>query len=253
MLEEMGFEIESSHHESAPAQHEIDFKEGEAMRIADMIQTFRFAVRSIAKRFGLYATFMPKPKTDVAGSGMHINFALIRDGKNVFRSENGGITEEARYFIGGLLAHADALAAVANPTVNSYKRLAGGYRSCDTLRWACKGEKTLIKLNEDIDDTKIELRFPDGSANPYLLFACALAAGMEGIKNMTEPGEEMGGKDVLPDNIREAVGRLQKDETLNTVLGRDFVNVLAEIKNAEWSDFMSEVSEWELARYLNKI
>ena len=257
MLEEMGFEVESSHHEHAPAQHEIDFKEAEALETADNIQTFRFAVRSIAKRFGLYATFMPKPKTDVAGSAMHLNFTLLKDGRNVF-NRNGTESEEARFFIGGILKHARGLAAIANPIVNSYKRLLG-CSAPNEINWSDKGEKSLIRLHRGGEETKVELRFPDGASNPYLLLAVCIAAGMDGIKNKIDPGEAARCKDGLnnfekmPIDLKEAVDCLQSDPVLIAALGEEFAKVYADIKYREWGDFMSDVSAWEIDHYLNRI
>ena len=259
MLEEMGFEVESSHHEHAPAQHEIDFKEAEALTTADAIQTFRFAVRSIAKRFGLYATFMPKPKEDVAGSGMHINMTLLKDGRNVFRTSDGSISDEVRYFVGGLLSHAKAIAAISNPTVNSYKRLLNGHKAPSVISWAKKGESALIRLHHGADDTKVELRFPDGSSNPYLLFALCITAGLDGIKNRIDPGKEFvkgtpaDDFERMPEDLKEALGNLLQDPVLIDALGREFCDVYADIKKREWRDYMSEVSEWEIKRYLGKL
>ncbi|MCR5301802.1 MAG: glutamine synthetase family protein [Lachnospiraceae bacterium] len=258
MLEEMGFDIESSHHEYAPAQHEIDFKEDDALTMADSIQTFKFAVRSIAKRFGLYATFMPKPRQDVAGSGMHINLKLEKDGRNVFRSQNGDETDEARWFIGGIMAHARALCAVSNPSVNSYKRILSGYSAPDTITWDTKGEKALVVLNKEADDVKIELRFPDGSANPYLLFAACMEAGFDGIKNRTDPGKSYRETDLsqagrLPVDLREAVEEFEKDETVTGSLGEEFSSIYSKIKRTEWRDFMSNVTQWEIDNYLTRL
>ena len=260
LLEEMGFEIESSHHEQAPAQHEIDFKEEDAMTTADQIQSFRFAVRSIAKRFGLYATFMPKPKTDVAGSGMHTNITVLKDGKNIFRDKEGNITDEAYYFMGGIIKHARALSAIANPTVNSYKRLLSGYQAPGRAVWSSKGEKAYIKLKKYIDDAKLELRFPDGSTNPYLLLAACVAAGLDGIEQKMDPGNDAAfckeryekGPE-LPNNLKEAIDELKEDQVLISALGEEFTDIFTKIKYAEWKDYMVEVSAWELNRYLTRI
>ena len=259
MLEEMGFDVESSHHEHAPAQHEIDFSENEALVTADNIQTFRFAVRSIAKRFGLYATFMPKPTQDAAGSGMHTNIRILKNGKNIFRSDDGETTDEALWFIGGILAHAKALAAVSNPTVNSYKRLISGFEAPNTVSWCTKGEQALVKLNKKIHDTKVELRFPDGSCNPYLMLAACIEAGLDGIKNKLNPGEEYKRGDSLdkfekiPTNLQLAIYHLGQDSVVSEALGKEFTKIFTEIKNNEWNDYMMEVSDWELKRYLTKI
>lgn len=260
-LEEMGFEVESSHHESAPAQHEIDFKEADALTTADAIQTFRFAVRSIAKRFGLYATFMPKPRTKEPGSGMHLNITMMKDGHNVFYHHSvKEVSQEAYWFIGGILRHGKALSAIANPTVNSYKRLLAGFQAPDRLVWASKGEKAFVKLKTYPDDAKIELRFPDGSANPYLVIAACIAAGLDGIKNQIDPGEDASFNKELfktgepvADNLREALQALQKDTVLIDALGEEFVEIFCDIKYREWKAFMSNVSKWEVERYLIKI
>ncbi len=258
MLEDMGFEIESSHHEFAPAQHEIDFKEDEAMKMADSIQTFKFAVRSIAKRFGMYATFMPKPRQDVAGSGMHIHLKLMKDGRNIFITENGEISEEALYFTGGIMAHAPALCAIANPTVNSYKRLLLGYCAPQNINWADHGEKALVVINREIDDVKAELRFPDGAANPYLLLAACLAAGFDGIENRLSPGPSLDESDqgmdrCLPEDLREAIAELNKDEVVKGALGEELTEIYTKIKRAEWRSFISEVTPWEIDKYLTRL
>ncbi|MBR5943956.1 MAG: glutamine synthetase, partial [Lachnospiraceae bacterium] len=259
MLEEMGFEIESSHHEHAPAQHEVDFKEEEAMRTADNIETFRFAVRSIAKRFGLYATFMPKPKADVAGSGMHTNINIFKNNRSIFRNEDGSATDDAYYFIGGILKHAKALCAIANPIVNSYKRLILGTDEINKITWAEKGEKSLVKLLKTMDEIKVELRFPDGASNPYLLLATCIAAGVDGIENKINPGKDINsaGKDAvfenLPENLRDAIDELNKDELIKGVLGEEFVNIYSKIKINEWKDYMKEVSDWEINTYLTRM
>ena len=258
MLEEMGFEIESSLHEHAPAQHEIDFKEDDAFSMADSIQTFKFAVRSIAKRFGLYATFMPKPRQDVAGSGMHIHLRLQKDGKNIFVTDDGQLSEEAKWFVGGVLAHARGMCAIADPTVNSYKRLLAGCDAPFSITWAEKGERSLVTINQGIDDVDIELRFPDGSSNPYLLFAVCMAAGLDGIEKKTAPGPVLGEEDesgirFLPEDLKEAVEELGKDSLLVDVLGEEFVKVYTLIKRKEWRDFICSVTPWELDTYLTRV
>ena len=260
MLEEMGFQVESSHHEQAPAQHEIDFKEDFALRMADQILSFRFAVRSIAKRFGLYATFMPKPRIGVAGSGMHINITMLKNGKNVFRNPDGSPAKEVYYFIGGILSHARGLCAIANPTVNSYKRLLDGFSAPSKIIWSTRGEKSFVKLNRYKDDIKIELRYPDGSANPYLLLATTIAAGLDGISHQMNPGIDMSmdksfyeSAQELPENLKEAVIAFNKDDVLTDCLGKEFSEIFTKIKCEEWKDYMKEVSSWELERYLTKI
>ena len=253
-LEDMGFEIESSHHEKSAAQHEIDFAQDEALATADNLMTFKFAVRSIAKRFGLYATFMPKPKTDVAGSGLHLNISMYKDGKNLFCSEDGKPSETAIYFMGGLMAHAKALCAITNPLVNSYKRLMSGYGAPRKIDWSTKGEKTLLKYHNNSDDSKVELRLPDPAANPYLAIAVSIAAGLDGIERQIEPGAERNSESAdLPGTLKEAIAKFGKDPLMEEVLGTDFVKVYKKIKNNEWSEYMLQVSDWEVEKYLVKM
>ena len=253
-LEDMGFEIESSHHEKSAAQHEIDFAQDEALATADNLMTFKFAVRSIAKRFGLYATFMPKPKTDVAGSGLHLNISMYKDGKNLFCSEDGKPSETAAYFMGGIMKHAKALCAITNPLVNSYKRLMSGYGAPRKIDWSTKGEKTLLKYHMNSNDSKVELRFPDPAANPYLAIAVSIAAGLDGIKNHTEPGKKNNPEcDSLPGTLKEAIAKFGKDPLMEEVLGKDLLKVYKNIKYDEWSEYMLQVSDWEVSKYLIKM
>ena len=253
-LEDMGFEIESSHHEKSAAQHEIDFAQDEALATADNLMTFKFAVRSIAKRFGLYATFMPKPKTDVAGSGLHLNISMYKDGKNLFYSEDGKPSETAAYFMGGIMKHAKALCAITNPLVNSYKRLMSGYGAPRKIDWSTKGEKTLLEYHMNSNDSKVELRFPDPAANPYLAIAVSIAAGLDGIKNHTEPGKKNNPEcDSLPGTLKEAIAKFGKDPLMEEVLGKDLLKVYKNIKYDEWSEYMLQVSDWEVSKYLIKM
>ena len=253
-LEDMGFEIESSHHEKSAAQHEIDFAQDEALATADNLMTFKFAVRSISKRFGLYATFMPKPKTDVAGSGLHLNISMYKDGKNLFYSEDGKPSETAAYFMGGIMKHAKALCAITNPLVNSYKRLMSGYGAPRKIDWSTKGEKTLLKYHMNSNDSKEELRFPDPAANPYLAIAVSIAAGLDGIKNHTEPGKKNNPEcDSLPGTLKEAIAKFGKDPLMEEVLGKDLLKVYKNIKYDEWSEYMLQVSDWEVSKYLIKM
>ena len=253
-LEDMGFEIESSHHEKSAAQHEIDFAQDEALATADNLMTFKFAVRSIAKRFGLYATFMPKPKTDVAGSGLHLNISMHKDGKNLFYSEDGKPSETAAYFMGGIMKHAKALCAITNPLVNSYKRLMSGYGAPRKIDWSTKGEKTLLKYHMNSNDSKVELRFPDPAANPYLAIAVSIAAGLDGIRNHTEPGKKNNPEcDSLPGTLKEAIAKFCKDPLMEEVLGKELLKVYKNIKYDEWSEYMLQVSDWEVSKYLIKM
>ena len=189
-LEDMGFEIEASHHEVAPAQHEIDFRYGEGLATADNIMTFKLAVKTIAKRFGLFASFMPKPKHGVNGSGMHINMSVSKDGKNIFCDESDelGLSQEAYYFIGGLMEHMKGIAAITNPLVNSYKRLVPGYEAPIYIAWSATNRSPLIRIPAARGEaTRIELRCPDPAANPYLALAVCLAAGLDGIGQKIKP------------------------------------------------------------------
>jgi glutamine synthetase len=261
-LEDMGFEIESSHHETAPAQHEIDFQEAEAMDMADSIVTFKTTIRSIARRFGLHATFMPKPKKGVAGSGMHLNISLYQEGKNLFQPEaDGSVSDTAAWFMGGIMAHAKAMCAISNPLVNSYKRLSTGFDAPSQLTWTRNNDNTLLRVRNRIgENCKVELRFPDPSANPYLVIALAVAAGMDGIEHKLSPGKELSSlndptqeSEYLPMTLREAIIELQKDDFVQQVLGEEFAGIYCEAKNREWTEYMNQVSDWEVETYLNQV
>lgn len=253
MLQEMGFSIEASHHEKAPAQHEISFSEGEALETADALMTFKFAIRSIAKRFGLYATFMPKPLQNVAGSGMHLDISIYKDGKNIFDGD-GVCSDEARFFIGGIMKYAAAMCAITNPIVNSYKRILTGFQAPRSINWASKGEKTLIKCHRNAEGTKVELRYPDPSSNPYLAVAACIAAGLEGINGKIDPGAEFvsHGK-MLPGNLKDAITLFERDSLMKKIFGEKFVTIYSNNKKNEWNDYMMQVSDWEIDRYLIKM
>lgn len=268
-LEEMGFEIEASHHEVAPAQHEIDFKYDEALRTADNIMTFKLTVKSIAKRHGLHATFMPKPKYGVNGSGMHINMSLMKDGKNIFHDSNGelGLSKEAYYFIGGIMKHMKGMTAITNPLVNSYKRLVPGYEAPVYIAWSAKNRSPLIRIPAARDEgTRIELRSPDSSANPYLALAVCLQAGLDGIRNqimppksvdcnifeMTEKERLENGIEEIPGTLIEAVSEMEKDPFMREVLGDHVYEKYITAKKQEWQDYRSQVTDWEINRYLNQ-
>lgn len=250
-LEDMGFDIESSHHEKAPAQHEIDFAQGEALDMADALVTFKFAVRSIAKRFGLYATFMPKPKTGVAGSGLHFHVSMYRDGVNLFENRDGEPSQTALHFMGGVMAHAQAMCAITNPIVNSYKRLMSGFEAPNCVNWSRRGETSLLKFHNINREAKVELRFPDPSANPYLALAACISAGLDGVQKGIEPGapDVCDGKR-LPDNLKEATRLMAEDELMRKILGDKLLHTYASIKNQEWDDYMLQVSNWEIDKYL---
>ena len=253
-LEEMGFEIESSHHEKAPAQHEIDFTAGEALDTADDIMTFKFAVRSIAKRFGLYATFMPKPRADLAGSGMHLSFSMYKDGVNLFDVKSGAVSDTAAAFMAGIIAHSEGICAITNPTVNSYKRIMADRSAIATVAWTSDNKKQPVRLRKKFGETKVELRFPDPSANPYLAIAACIAAGLDGVKNSLKLCAE--GKDTgkcLPTDLKGALRKFKKDSYICESLGEAFAAKYVELKEEEWNDYMLQVSDWEVARYLHKM
>lgn len=269
-LEDMGFEIEASHHELAPAQHEIDFRYDEALTAADNIMTFKLVVKTIAKRHGLHATFMPKPKYGINGSGMHVNMSLNRDGVNVFQDEHdpNGISKEAYYFIGGLMKHMKAISFITNPSVNSYKRLIPGYEAPVYIAWSAKNRTPLIRIpGTRGGSTRIELRSPDPSANPYLALAVCLAAGLEGIRNetmppdsidgnvydMTEEERKAAGVEALPGSLREAAAAFQEDSFIQNVLGEDLSKKYLRAKKKEYAEYSSQVTEWEISRYLQRI
>lgn len=269
-LEEMGFEIEASHHEVAPAQHEIDFKYDEVLKTADNIQTFKMTVKTIAKRHGLYATFMPKPKFGISGSGMHINMSLAtEEGKNIFADENGkiGLSDDAYHFIAGIMKHARGMSAITNPLVNSYKRLVPGYEAPVYIAWSAKNRSPLIRISASRGNgTRVELRNPDPTANPYLVLALCLAAGLDGIKNKIEvpdsvdcniyemtPGERRAaGIENMPADLKEAVDCLVADEFLCSVLGEHITTKYVEAKMKEWENYTTRVSQWEIDEYLYK-
>ena len=268
-LEDMGFVIEASHHEVAPAQHEIDFRYDEALATADNIMTFKLAVKTIAKRHGLHATFMPKPQYGVNGSGMHINMSLSKDGKNIFAdpSDPQGLSQEAYWFIGGIMKHMKGMTAITNPLVNSYKRLVPGYEAPVYIAWSATNRSPLIRIPAaGGEGTRVELRCPDPSANPYLALAVCLQAGLDGIRNRITPpasvdcnifsmtAEERKALQIeeIPGTLIEAVGELEKDAFIRSVLGEHVSAKYVEAKKKEWETYRSQVTDWEIQAYLNK-
>ncbi len=268
-LEDMGFVVEASHHEVAPAQHEIDFKYDEALATADNIMTFKLAVKTIAKRHGLHATFMPKPKFGVNGSGMHINMSLSRDGRNIFDDpfDKLGLSKEAYYFIGGIIKHMKGMTAITNPLVNSYKRLVPGYEAPVYIAWSTTNRSPLIRIPATRGEgTRIELRCPDPSANPYLALAVCLRAGLDGIINKIEPPASVDrnifamseeekqtlGIEAIPGTLIQALNELEKDEFVKDVLGRHVSFKYIEAKKKEWANYTSQVTDWEINQYLNQ-
>ncbi|GAB6160692.1 type I glutamate--ammonia ligase [Howardella ureilytica] len=269
-LQKMGFEIEASHHECAPAQHEIDFKYDDAVSAADNIMTFKLAVKTIAQKNGLYATFMPKPVAGVAGSGMHVNMSLEdMDGNNVFCDENDklGLSQTAYHFIAGLMKHAKGMAAITNPLVNSYKRLVPGYEAPVYIAWSGTNRSPLVRIPTARGrSTRVELRNPDPSATPYLALAVCLAAGLDGIKNklqviesvdcnvyeMTKKERKEAGVGTLPESLIDAVDCLLEDDVICEALGSHIVEKYTEAKIREWNEYKNSVSSWEISNYLDK-
>ncbi|PHA03071.1 type I glutamate--ammonia ligase [Bacillus pseudomycoides] len=266
-LEEMGFEIEASHHEVAPGQHEIDFKYANAIRSCDDIQTFKLVVKTIARKHGLHATFMPKPLFGVNGSGMHCNLSLFKNGENVFYDQNGDLqlSDDARHFIAGILKHAPAFTAVANPTVNSYKRLVPGYEAPCYVAWSAQNRSPLVRIPASRGvSTRVEVRSVDPAANPYLVMATLLAAGLDGIKNkltppaavdrniyvMTKEEREEAGIIDLPATLAQALVTLQSNEIICGALGEHLLEHFIEAKEIEWDMFRTQVHQWERDQYM---
>ncbi len=266
-LEEMGYQIEASHHECANGQHEIDFKYTDALTAADNIVTFKLAVKTIAHKHDMYATFMPKPVFGKAGNGMHVNMSLMKDGKNAFYDEKDelGLSQTAYHFIAGILEHAAGMSAVTNPLVNSYKRLVSGYEAPVYIAWSASNRSPLIRVPASRGaGTRIELRNPDPSANPYLALALCLAAGLDGIRRgltppnevhanlfeMTEDEREEHGVLQLPATLREALRAMRKDMLVRETLGKHIYSKYMAHKTAEWDEYTVRVTEWEIDRYL---
>jgi len=273
-LTEMGMDIEASHHEVATGQHEIDFQYGPAVPTADRAVSFKYILKAIAQKHGLHATFMPKPLEGINGSGMHVHqsFGFIdkSKGKNAFVDENDpyGLSETAKYFIAGQLKHARGLAAVIAPLVNSYRRLVPGFEAPVYVAWARTNRSALIRVPAiragNVNATRIELRCPDPSANPYLAFSAMLAAGIDGIVNKVElpdpveenlyhfTDEDLKRRNIptLPATLGEAVEELKKDEVVAAALGDHVFEKLVEAQSSEWNAFRQHVSQWERDRYL---
>ena len=269
LLEQMGFEVEASHHEVAHAQHEIDFRYADALVTADNIATFRFVVKHVAHQFGLIASFMPKPIFGQNGSGMHTHQSLFRGKDNAFwdRKAQWELSKVALHYIGGLLQHARGMCAITNPLVNSYKRLVPGFEAPVNVAWSMRNRSPLIRVPERRGaGTRVELRSPDPSANPYLALAVMLAAGLEGIAAKADWREpvneniwEMSHRerrrlriDDLPHDLEEALGDLEKDPVITAALGEHVTRHFLEAKHQEWRDYITQVTDWELENYLLK-
>lgn len=266
-LEEMGFEIEASHHEVAPGQHEIDFKYANAVEACDNIQTFKLVVKTIARKHGLHATFMPKPLFGVNGSGMHFNLSLFNGKENAFFDENADmqLSETAMQFMAGVLKHVQGFTAITNPTVNSYKRLVPGYEAPVYVAWSGQNRSPLVRIPSSRGlSTRIEVRSVDPAANPYLAMAVILQAGLDGIKNkltpppavdrniynMNEKEREEVGIANLPGTLQSALKELSKNDTVKQGLGEHIYHNFVEAKEIEWDMFRTTVHPWEREQYL---
>jgi glutamine synthetase len=268
-LEEMGFDIEASHHEVAEGQHEINFEYDDALTTADNVATFRTVVRAIAAQHDLHATFMPKPIPKINGSGMHVHLSLFTEnGENAFHDgdDEFDLSEEAKQFTAGILEHAEALAAVTNPTVNSYKRLVPGYEAPVYVAWSDRNRSALIRkpAARVPAASRIEARFPDPSCNPYLALAVLIHAGLDGMEKDLDPDapvreniyefdeqkREEYGITTLPANLGEAVDALEADDLVLDALGEHVAEKFLKAKQAEYDDYRIDVSDWELDRYL---
>nr|WP_188883323.1 type I glutamate--ammonia ligase [Alicyclobacillus cellulosilyticus] len=265
-LEAMGFEIEASHHEVAPGQHEIDFKYAEAVETADNISTFRLVVKTVARQHGLHATFMPKPVFGINGSGMHCHLSLFRNGQNAFYDESDelGLSQVAKWFLAGILAHAPAFTAVCNPLVNSYKRLVPGFEAPNYVAWSARNRSPLVRVPAARGlSTRIEVRSPDPACNPYLAIAALLAAGLDGIERrlplppavnrniyiMTEEEKAAMGIRSLPENLEQALDEFEQDAVLREALGEHVCRHFIEAKRIEWNVYRTQVTEWEREQY----
>lgn len=268
-LEEMGFDIEASHHEVAPGQHEIDFKYKDALRACDDIQTFKLVVKTIAHKHGLLATFMPKPLFGINGSGMHCNLSLFKGEENTFYDANDdmGISDIARSFLSGIMKHAPSFTAVTNPTVNSYKRLVPGYEAPCYVAWSGSNRSPLLRIPASRGlSTRVEVRSVDPSTNPYLAMAVLLAAGLNGVKtnlmapkpidqniyDMSKKERRENGIVDLPATLAQALDLLQEDEIIKNALGTHILEHFVESKEIEWDTYRTQVHSWEREQYLSQ-
>ncbi|MFD2168591.1 type I glutamate--ammonia ligase [Tumebacillus lipolyticus] len=266
-LEEMGFEIEASHHEVAVGQHEIDFKYTDAVTAADNIMTFKLVVKTIARKHGLHATFMPKPIFGISGSGMHCHLSLFNGKVNTFFDDKDelGLSQTAKHFLAGVLLHARGFTAITNPTVNSFKRLVPGYEAPCYIAWSAKNRSPLVRIPASRGlSTRIEVRNPDPACNPYLALAAMLQSGLDGIRRelqLTDPvnrniyvmNEEErleAGIHSLPSSLKEAIDELLADEVIVKALGEHVIANFVEAKQIEWDMFRTTVHEWERTQYL---
>lgn len=268
-LQEMGFDIEASHHEVADGQHEIDFRYADILTAADNVTTFRITVKAIAAQHNLHATFMPKPIFGINGSGMHCNVSLFKDGKNAFYDEKAEyqLSDTAKYAVGGILKHVKSITAITNPVVNSYKRLVPGYEAPVYLAWSLANRSALVRVPAKRGiSTRVELRSPDPSCNPYLAFAAILEAALDGIRNKIDPPAPVESNiyklttkerkkqriDSLPGSLYEALELMDKSLVARAALGDHIFTEFMTAKNKEWDSYRTDVSKWELDRYLER-
>lgn len=267
-LEQVGIDVAVAHHEVAPGQHEIDFRPEDALVTADNITTFRFIVKHVASRHGLHATFMPKPVFGVNGSGMHTHQILVARGRNAFLDEAAEwqLSATGLHYIGGLLRHAKSFCAITNPLVNSYKRLVPGYEAPTAIAWSQRNRSPLVRVPTALGaQTRVELRMPDPSCNPYLALAAMLRAGLDGLDQEYDPGPPVNKNiykmshrerrhlriDELPGNLNEALDELQKSALMRDTLGDHIFRHFLDAKRTEWDTYIRQVSPWEVERYLN--
>jgi len=267
VLQMMGFEVEAAHHEVAPGQHEIDFKYADALTTADDLATFRFVVRNVAMQHGLHATFMPKPIFGQNGSGMHTHQSLFKAGENAFFDAKAadGISKVMRWYVGGLLKHARSFCALTNPLVNSFKRLVPGYEAPVNVAWSHHNRSSMVRIPARRGKgTRLELRMPDPSSNPYLALGIQLAAGLDGVRRKVEPPEPVD-KNIftlsvrdrrrhkiqeLPRDLGEAITLVKRSPFVRQVLGPHIFEHFVAAKEQEWQDYIAQVHEWEIERYL---
>jgi len=269
-LEDMGFEIEASHHEVAPGQHEIDFKYADAVTACDNIQTFKLVVKTIARKHNLHATFMPKPLFGVNGSGMHFNVSLFKGPKeNAFFDADGDmqLSDDARHFIAGIVKNARGFTAVCNPLVNSYKRLVPGYEAPCYVAWSGQNRSPLVRIPASRGlSTRVEVRSVDPAANPYMALATILQAGLDGIKNklevpapvneniyeMNREQRESVGVQDLPSTLYTAIKAMRENPIMKDALGEHIYRQFINSKSIEWDMYRTQVSEWERDQYMKQ-
>lgn len=263
-LSDMGISVETSYHSDEASQHVLELGYANPLKMADDIMTSRLVVRTVARRHGVHATFMPKPRASVKGSGAHYTFTILKDGKNIFSDENDtlGVSKEGYSFMAGILKHIANMSLINNPLVNSYKRLVPGYLAPVTVGWSSTNMSPLIRLTSiGSDGGRLVLRSPDGASNPYLVIALCIAAGMQGIENELEAPvcmddlseKEIDRAEILPRTIHEAVKLFRKDEFLQEVLGAHISDYMMRTKEAEWEEYCRQVTNWEIEQYLSTI